>query len=109
LFSEYLIEYFCINIPKGNWSEIIFLSWVFVWFKYEGYCGLTKWIWQYSFCFYYWNNLRSIGITYSLKFWLNTVLQPCGPGFFVCHEIFSSRNLYILFRFSNCVVYKFLK
>jgi hypothetical protein len=24
---EYIIEYFCINVHKGHWSEILFLCW----------------------------------------------------------------------------------
>ena len=27
---ENFIEYFCIDIQKGNWSEVLFLCWVFV-------------------------------------------------------------------------------
>jgi hypothetical protein len=38
LVCEIFIEYFCINIYKGNWSEVNFLCWVFVWFKCN--CGL---------------------------------------------------------------------
>jgi hypothetical protein len=32
LVSKNFIEYFCINIHKGNWSEVLYLCWVF--------CGL---------------------------------------------------------------------
>ena len=32
---ENFIEYFCINIHKGNWSEALFLCWVFVWSSYQ--------------------------------------------------------------------------
>ena len=32
------IKYFCINVPKGNWSEVLFLSLVFVWFRYKLNC-----------------------------------------------------------------------
>ena len=32
LVGRNFIEYFCINIHKGNWPEILFLSWIFVWF-----------------------------------------------------------------------------
>jgi hypothetical protein len=28
LVSENFIEYFCIDIHKGNWSEVLFLCWV---------------------------------------------------------------------------------
>jgi hypothetical protein len=39
-FNEFLdsvckdfIAYFCIDIHMENWSDILFLCWVFVWFK----------------------------------------------------------------------------
>jgi hypothetical protein len=32
---ENYIEYFCINIQKGNWSVVLFLCWVFLWFRYS--------------------------------------------------------------------------
>ena len=35
----HFIEYFCINIHKGNWSEVLFLCWVFMWFRYQSNCG----------------------------------------------------------------------
>jgi hypothetical protein len=28
------IEYFYIDINKGNWSKVLFSSWVFVWFRF---------------------------------------------------------------------------
>ena len=31
---ENFLEYFCINIYYVNWSEGLFLFWVFVWFWY---------------------------------------------------------------------------
>jgi hypothetical protein len=42
LVSEYFIEYFCIDIHKANWSEVLFLYWVFVWFKYQSNCGCIE-------------------------------------------------------------------
>jgi hypothetical protein len=30
---ENFIEYFCINIHKRTWSEVLFLCWVFVCFR----------------------------------------------------------------------------
>jgi hypothetical protein len=29
LVCEIFIEYYCIDIHKGNWSEVLFLCWVF--------------------------------------------------------------------------------
>jgi hypothetical protein len=40
--SENFIEYFCINIHKGNWSEVLFLCWIFVWFRYQSNCGFIE-------------------------------------------------------------------
>ena len=36
------IEYFCIDIHKGNWSEALFLCWVFVWFRYQSNYGFIE-------------------------------------------------------------------
>jgi hypothetical protein len=30
--AKNFIECFCIDIHNGNWSEVLFLCWVFVWF-----------------------------------------------------------------------------
>ena len=32
---EDFIEYFCIDNHKGNWSEVLFLCWIVVWFRYQ--------------------------------------------------------------------------
>jgi hypothetical protein len=37
--SENFIDYFYIDIHKGNWSEVLFLCCVFVWFRYKHNCG----------------------------------------------------------------------
>jgi hypothetical protein len=34
LVCENVIEYLCFDIHKGSWSEVLFLCWVFVWFRY---------------------------------------------------------------------------
>jgi hypothetical protein len=39
LVCEDFIEYFWIDIHKGNWSEVLFLCWIFVWFRYQSNCG----------------------------------------------------------------------
>ena len=39
---EDFIEYFCINIDKGNCSAVLFLCWLFVWFRYKINCGLME-------------------------------------------------------------------
>ena len=33
------IEYFCIDIQKGNWPEVLFLFGIFVWVLYQCNCG----------------------------------------------------------------------
>jgi hypothetical protein len=39
---ENVIEYFCIDIHKENWSEVLLLCWVFLWFRYQGNCGFVE-------------------------------------------------------------------
>jgi hypothetical protein len=36
------IVYFCIDIYKGNLSEVLFLRWDFVWFWYQHSCGFIE-------------------------------------------------------------------
>ena len=36
------IEYFCIDIHKGNWSEVLYLCWIFLWFRYQSNCGFIE-------------------------------------------------------------------
>jgi hypothetical protein len=36
------MEYFCIDIHKGYWSEVRFLCWVFMWFRYQSNCGFIE-------------------------------------------------------------------
>ena len=40
--SKNFIEYFCIDIHKGNWSEVLFLCWIFMWFRYQSNCGFIE-------------------------------------------------------------------
>jgi hypothetical protein len=40
--SENFIEYFCIDIHKGNWSEVLPLCRVFMWFVYQSNCGFVE-------------------------------------------------------------------
>ena len=47
------IEYFCIDIHKGNQSEVLSLCCVFMWFKYQSNCGLIECNGQSTFCFYF--------------------------------------------------------
>ena len=40
LVSKNFIEDFCIDIHKGNSSEVLYLYWVFLWFhRYQSNCG----------------------------------------------------------------------
>ena len=36
------IEYFCIDVHKGNCPEVLFLCWIFVWFWYQSNCGIIE-------------------------------------------------------------------
>jgi hypothetical protein len=40
LVSKIFIKYFCIDNHKGNWSEILYVCWVFVWFR----CFSQRWV-----------------------------------------------------------------
>ena len=42
LVCKNFIEYFCIDIHKGNCPEVLFLCWVFVWFRYQHNCGFIE-------------------------------------------------------------------
>ena len=39
---ENYIEYFYIDIHKGNWSEVLYLCWVFLFFRYQSNCGFVE-------------------------------------------------------------------
>ena len=39
---ENFIECFCIDIHKGNLSEVLFFCLVFVWFRYQSNCGFIE-------------------------------------------------------------------
>ena len=40
--SKNFIEYFCIDIYKGNWSEVLYICWVFLCFRYQSNCGFIE-------------------------------------------------------------------
>jgi hypothetical protein len=40
--NKNFIEYFCIDIHKGNWSEVLYLSWIFLWFSYQSNCDFIS-------------------------------------------------------------------
>jgi len=48
---ENFTDYFCINIHKGNWSEVLFLFRVFVWFRYTYNNSIIEGIQECSFWF----------------------------------------------------------
>ena len=39
---ENFIQYFCIDIHKGNWSVVLFLCWVFLWFSCQCNCDFIE-------------------------------------------------------------------
>ena len=67
LICEYFIEYFCICVHRKIWSEIVFLCWVFVWFRYWGDYELVEWVCNVASVFILWNSVRSIVISSFLK------------------------------------------
>jgi len=67
---ENYIEYFYIKIPKGNWSEVLFLCWVFVWFSCNQNCDFIEEIGEFGRApsiSILWNSLDSIGMRSSMK------------------------------------------
>jgi hypothetical protein len=42
LVCENFIEYVCIDIHKYYWPGVLFLCWVFVWFRYQSNCGFLE-------------------------------------------------------------------
>lgn len=40
--ASILLSTFCINVHMVNWSEIIFLYFLFVWVRYQADCGFIK-------------------------------------------------------------------
>ena len=38
------IEYFCMDIHKWSWSEVLFFGWFLVWFRYQRNCGSLNWV-----------------------------------------------------------------
>ena len=66
--SKNFIKAFCIDIHKENWFEVLFLHWIFVWFRYQSNCGFIERIWcSVPYVSILWTSLRSIGIRSSLK------------------------------------------
>ena len=60
------IEYFCIDIHKGNWSKVLFLCWVFVWFL-----SLSLFIyWITLMDFHILNHLCILGLKPSWSCWM---------------------------------------
>jgi hypothetical protein len=58
------IEHFCINIHKWNWSDGLFLCWVFMWFWYQSNSGFSSnELVDVASVSILWNSLRSVGIS----------------------------------------------
>ena len=58
-FGKNCIEHFCINVHKGDGSEVLFLCGVFVWFRYKRNCGFIE-LGSVPSVSILWNNLKSI-------------------------------------------------
>ena len=58
---------YCINVYKRNQSHVLFLCWVFVWFRFN--CGFIDELGNAPSISILWNSLRSIGISSSLNVW----------------------------------------
>ena len=61
------VEYFCINVHKRDWSEVLFPCSVFVWFRNEGFCCLISELGSVPSDCILWNTLESTGIRSSIN------------------------------------------
>ena len=50
--ARILLSIFVSIFTKGNWSEVLYLCWVFLWFRYQSNCGFIECVGQSTFCFY---------------------------------------------------------
>jgi hypothetical protein len=66
---QYFIEYFCVNVHMRNWSEVLFLCWVFVWYRYQVTVALQIEFGNVPSVYFLWNSLRSIDISSPLTVW----------------------------------------
>ena len=57
------VEDICICFHQWYWSVIFFSGAVFVWFWYQGDCGLIIWVWEFS------ESWSRIGVSSSLNMW----------------------------------------
>lgn len=68
LVYRYFIQNFCIY-DKRNWSVILFIYWVFMWFRYQCNCKIMKRLNNLPSVSIWWNKLRSFDSNFSLKVW----------------------------------------
>ena len=47
------VQYFCINVHKRDWSEVLLPCLVLIWFRYKHYCGFIEWVGKCSLRFYF--------------------------------------------------------
>ena len=52
VFLDSVCQYFSVNVHEWDWSVILFLGCVFVWFWYQSNRCFIKRVWQWFFCFY---------------------------------------------------------
>jgi hypothetical protein len=69
---------------------------VLVWFRDKYKTGFMEWVWQSFFAFYFIKSLRTIGISFFLKAWYNSEMNPSNPG------LFFVGRLYYCFNFIAC-------
>jgi len=62
-----LLSNFCIDVHKGNWSEVLFFCWIYVWFRCKHNCGFIQGIGYVPSVSILWNSLDRIGIRSSIK------------------------------------------
>ena len=98
LFPKILLRIFASMFISDNWPVVFFLCVVFVWFWYQGNCGLVEWVWKCSILCSFLKEFRRIGISFSLNVWQNCPVKPSGPGL-----LFFGRFFDHSFNFSNWI------
>jgi hypothetical protein len=90
---HYFIEDFFINVHWADWPIVLLFGGVFVWLWDECNTGFIKEVRQSSFPFYFMENLRTVGISSSLKGWQNSAENPSGPGLFFFGRYFIAASI----------------
>ena len=96
------IENFCIDVHEWDWSVILFLGWVFVWFWNQGDCSFVKRVFQWLFWFYYVKHIKEyryqLFLEVLVKLCMKTIWSWAYFGWEVIYDSFNSSRLIGLFK-----------